>query len=414
MHEDRLREIQAALAEEGIDAWLFWDFRGSDPIGRRILGLPEDLATRRWLYCIPGAVRASAGASCPPLSPATPRAAVSAVEPDALSALPGTITVYRTWRDLQATLRDVLKGYRRVAMQYSPNNDVPYVARVDAGTVELVRSCGVEVVSSADLVQRFEAVWSPSELASHHRAAAALREIVDLVFTAIARGHRDGRAYGEDEVQRFILEQFSARGLVTRHPPIVAVGPHSADPHYRVPESGGAILSNGDFILIDLWAKEPAGTYADITWTGCLDTVVPSRPASIFEIVRRARDAGVAAIRQAVQQRERVRGCDIDGVVRDVIASAGFGDRFVHRTGHSIGTEVHGNGANIDGYETPDTRRLIAGTCCSIEPGIYLPGELGIRSELNVVIGHDDIEVTGGPVQAAVVPILATTFREAC
>jgi Xaa-Pro aminopeptidase len=392
MHADRLAEIQRALVEEGFDAWLFYDFRGSDPIGRDILGLGAGLATRRWFYLVP-----AAGTAC---------ALVSAVEPSALAPLPGATRIYRTWQELHAGLRDLLTGLRRVAMQYSPNNDVPYIARVDAGTVELVRACGADVVSSADLVQRFEAVWSAEQYASHTRAAVAVRAIVDAAFAEIRRRVSGGKPCTEGDVQRFILDQFAARGLVTHHPPIVAVNAHSADPHYQPPAGGGAAIGGGDFVLIDLWAKEPPGVYADITWTGYTGAAVPQRYARVFDIVRRARDAGVDTARRAVQSGASLRGCDIDAAVRDVIATAGFADRFVHRTGHSIGTEVHGNGANIDGFETPDTRRVLNGTCFSIEPGIYLPGEFGVRSELNVFVDGSDIVVTGQPVQAAVVAIL--------
>jgi Xaa-Pro aminopeptidase len=393
MQRERLLEIQRALVEDGLDAWLFCDFRGNDPIGRRILGLGERLATRRWFYCV-----AATG---------LPRALVSAVEPAALAGLPGDARAYRTWQELHAGLEALLAGTRRVAMQYSPNNDVPYVARVDAGTVELVRRCGVEVTSSADLVQRFEAVWTADQYASHVRAARAVRAVVDSAFGVVRRRARAGETCTEGDVQRFILEQFAARGLLTHDPPIVAVGPHSADPHYQPPAGGGAPLGADDFVLIDLWAKEPNGVYADITWTGYVGAAVPERYGHVFEIVRRARDAGVDAARGAVRAGLPLRGCDVDAVVREAIAGAGFADRFVHRTGHSIGTEVHGNGANIDGFETPDTRRLLRGTCFSIEPGVYLPGEFGVRSEVDVFVDEADIIVTGQPVQTAVVAILA-------
>lgn len=392
MQPDRVAQIQRALLEDGLDAWLFCDFRGSDPIGRQILGLGEGLATRRWFYCIPAA--------------SAPRALVSAVEPEALADLPGETRVYRTWQELHAGLRELLAGADRVAMQYSPNNDVPYISRVDGGTLELVRSSGVDVVSSGDLVQRFEAVWTPEQYASHRRAADAVRAVVDAAFAAIRRRAGGRPTCTEGEIQRFILDQFAARGLVTHHPPIVAVGAHSANPHYQPPSDGGASIGTGDFVLIDLWAKEPTGVYADITWTGYAGTVVPERYARVFDIVRRARDAGVDAARAAVRAGVGLRGCDVDAAVRDVVARAGFAERFVHRTGHSIGTEVHGNGANIDGFETPDSRRLLRGTCFSVEPGIYLPGEFGVRSELNVYIDDSDIVVTGEPVQAAVVAIL--------
>lgn len=391
MRHDRLAAIQVALAEEGLDAWLFCDFRGSDPIAARVLELGDRLATRRWYYVIPAA--------------AAPRALVSAVEPAALQGLPGATTVYRTWQELHAGLRRMLAGLRTVAMQYSPLNAVPYVARVDAGTVELVRSCGVEVCTAADLVQRFEAVWTEAQYASHCRAAQGVRDAVDAAFADIGARCRAGHACDEGGVQRFLLEQFARRGLVTHHPPIVAAGAHSADPHYETPAAGRAIGAD-EFVLIDLWAKEPDGVYADITWTGYVGRTVSTRHAAVFDVVRRARDAGVAAARQALASGAPLRGCDVDAATRGVIEAAGYGAQFVHRTGHSIGVEVHGNGANIDGFETPDTRRLLPGTCFSVEPGIYLPGEFGVRSELNAFVDDTEIVVTGEPIQTAIVAIL--------
>lgn len=389
----RTPALQAALAEEAIDAWLFYDCRGSDPIGRRILGLGDRPATRRWFYCVP--------------ADGEPRGLVSAVEAGVLHGLPGTMQVYRSWAELQRGLAALLGGLRRVAMQYSPRAEVPTVSLVDAGTVELVRDAGVEVCSSADLVQRVEAVWSAEQYASHERAARIVRGLVDGAFAEIAARCRAGRPAGEGDIQRFLLDGFAAHGLVTHHPPIVAADAHSADPHFETPTRGGAPLAAGTFVLIDLWAKEPAGVYADITWTGFVGDAVPARHAAIFDVVRRARDAGVAAARAGVAGRAALRGCDLDRVVRDVIDAAGYGAQFVHRTGHSIGVDVHGPGANIDGFETPDTRRLLPGTCFSIEPGIYLAGEFGVRSELNVFVDGASAVVTGEPLQTAVVPVLA-------
>lgn len=387
-----IKVIQAAVADEAIDGWLFYDFRGSDPIGRRILGLGERMASRRWFYYVPAA--------------GEPRGLVSAVESGALTGLSGEMRIYRSWDELRAGLRQLLAGARRVAMQYSPRAEVPYVSLVDAGTVELVREAGVEVCSAADLIQRVEAVWNEQQYASHCRAARAVRELVDAAFAEIGAGCRRGRPLDEGAVQRFLLDGFAARGPVTHHPPIVAADAHSADPHFETPANGGARLERDTFVLIDLWAKEPDGVYADITWTGFVGAVVPHRQAAVFDLVRRARDAGVATVREAVAACRPLRGCDVDAVVRGVITAAGFGAQFVHRTGHSIGVEVHGTGANIDGFETPDTRRLLAGTCFSIEPGVYLPGEFGVRSELNVFVDDAKALVTGEPLQTAVVPIL--------
>jgi Xaa-Pro aminopeptidase len=388
----RFGEIQRAVVDEGVDAWLFCDFRGSDPIGRRILERGDALSTRRWFYCLP---------AC-----GEPTALVSAVEPRVLEDLPGTRHVYRTWQELHAMLQRILAGYDRVAMQYSPRNMVPYVARVDAGTVELVRECGVEVVSAADLIQRLEAVWTARDYAAHCRAAACVRATVAAAFREIGRRLRAQQPCNEADIQRFIEQRFAADGLIANHPPIVAVGAHSADPHYQPPAEGSATIAGDQLVLIDLWAKEPDGVYADITWTGYTGAVVPERYAKVFAVVRAARDAGVTAVRDGLQ-RGGVRGCDVDAAVRAIIAAAGYAEYFVHRTGHSIGTEVHGNGANIDGFETPDIRRLLHATCFSIEPGIYLPGEFGIRSELDVYIDDDgEAVVTGQPIQNAIVPIL--------
>jgi Xaa-Pro aminopeptidase len=333
------------------------------------------------------------------------------VEPHVLDDLPGIRRVYRTWQDLDALLRQTLADHGRVAMQYSPRNEVPYVARVDAGTIELVRDCGVEVVSAADLIQRVEAVWSQAQYASHCRAATSVRATVDAAFREIERRLRAGQPCNESDIQRFIEARFAAHGLVTHHPPIVAVGANSADPHYQPPAEGSATIGAEALVLIDLWAKEPDGVYADVTWTGYTAAAVPERYAKVFAVVQSARDAGVSAVSQGLLQGD-VRGCDVDAAVRAVIAAAGYGDYFVHRTGHSIGSEVHGNGANIDGYETPDIRRLLPSTCFSIEPGIYLPGEFGIRSELDVYIDGDQAVVTGEPIQTAIVPSLGEWGRD--
>jgi Xaa-Pro aminopeptidase len=325
-----------------------------------------------------------------------------------LAGLPGSSRVYRSWQEHDEGLRGLLRGLRRIAMQYSPHNAIPYLSRVDAGTLDAVRALGVDVASSADLVQRFEAVWSPDQYESHCRAARAVREVVEEAFAEIARGVRGGEACLELDVQRFLLAAFARRGLETAHPPIVAVGAHSADPHHQ---PGAASIRENAFVLIDLWAKEPRGVYADITWTGWVGREVPARVAEVFEIVRRARDAGVDAVRRALRAGIVLRGCEVDDAVRAVVRDAGYGDRFVHRTGHSIGTEVHGNGANIDGFETRDERRILPRTCFSIEPGVYLPGDFGVRSELNVYVDGADAVVTGLPVQARVVPILGDGWR---
>jgi len=395
MRPQRLARLQAALEAEGVDAWLFYDFRGSDPVSYRVLELDENAATtRRWYCLVPRR--------------GEPRGLVSAVEPHVLAGCPADVCVYRTFEEHRRGLRDLLASVARVAMQYSPENAVPYVSRVDAGTLELVRSFGVEVVSSADLVQEFEAVWTADQRASHERAATGLRQTVDRVFAKLAAARA---VPSESDVQNWILEEFETRGLLTTKPPIVAVGAHSADPHYGPAPATAAPVGRGAFVLLDLWAKEPQGVYADITWTGQVSERVDGEYEEIFQIVRRARDAAYDFVRARVREHSTVAGYEVDAAARCVIEAAGYGDFFVHRTGHSIGAEVHGNGANIDGYETRDTRRLLPHTCFSIEPGIYLPNRFGVRSEIDVYVAEDDAVITGLPVQTAVVPILRATGR---
>jgi Xaa-Pro aminopeptidase len=389
MDHRRLSEIQEALRHERVDGWLFCDFRGSDPLASRILGLdPGQISTRRWYYSIP--------------AEGEPAGIVSSVEPHRLDALPGRKKVFLSWQQLHAALAETLQGMKRIAMQYSPGNAIPYVSRVDAGTVELVRQLGIEVVSSADLVQQFEAVWSAEQWRSHLRAAKGVRETVDEAFAYI----RQQAPVSEYAVQQFILQRFADRGLVANHPPIVAINAHSADPHFEpTPDSG--LIRSGDFVLIDLWAKEPTGVYADYTWTGFMGKDIPERQQEIFSIVRNARDAAIAFVQERIRREQSFHGYEVDAAARKVITDAGYGNYFVHRTGHSIGEEVHGNGANMDGLETRDERRVLPGTCFSIEPGIYLQGEFGVRSEVNIYVTEREAIVTGTPMQTELVRILA-------
>jgi Xaa-Pro aminopeptidase len=392
----RILDIQQALCEPGsLDGWLFYDFRGSDPLAYRILLLDPTLhITRRWYYWVPAR--------------GTPIKIVHRIEPHTLEQLPGQAECYVSWEEQRRLLTAVLAGSRQVAMQYSPLNAVPYVSRVDAGTIELVRSCGVDVVSSADLVQRFEARWTDRQLESHRVAAAALRRIVDEVFGHVRERILHKQALTEYGLQQFILSRIHDAGMVTSSPPIAAVNAHSADPHYGPASTGSAELKRDDLVLIDLWAKQAASgsVYADITWTGFVGRHVPENQRTIFDIVRQGRDAALTYVQASVAGGEFPFGWEVDQTCRRVIEAAGYGDLFLHRTGHSIGEEVHGNGANIDGLETHDTRRLIPRTCFSIEPGIYLPGEFGIRSELDVYVGDREAFVFGLPLQQEIVPIL--------
>ena len=391
MEPRHLRDMQDALHQEQVDGWLFYDFRGSDPLAYRILGLDSTtISTRRWYYFIP--------------TQGEPVGIVSSVEPHRLDALPGEKRVFLSWQQLQAHLAETLRGVRRVAMQYSPGNAIPYISRVDAGTIEQIRQLGIEIVSAADLVQRFEAVWTTAQWESHLRAATGVRETVDEAFAYI----RQHTPVSEYAVQQFIIQRFTDRGLTTHHPPIVAINAHSADPHFEPQPEGSSLIQPGDFVLIDLWAKEPKGVYADITWTGFMGTEVPARYQEIFTHVRNARDAAIAFVKERMSREQSFAGYEVDAASRQVIVDAGYGDFFVHRTGHSIGEEVHGNGANMDGLETRDERRVLPGTCFSIEPGIYLGGEFGVRSEINIYVTPREAIVTGAPMQTEVIPILVS------
>jgi Xaa-Pro aminopeptidase len=396
-----LTAIQTALREFHFDAWLLADFRGSNLLARRILDLAEKPVTsRRFFYLIP--------ASGPP------QKLVHRIETGVLDHLPGEKTIYLRWQELEAGLSAMLghkKGERsisslRVAMEYSPRYGNPYVSRADAGLVELVRSFGADVASSGDLIQLFEAAWDDEQWQMHQAAAVHTDSAYGRVWKFIAQGVRAGKALTERMVQEEILKHFREHGLFADHPPIVAVGPHSGDPHY---ETGDAPLREGDFVLVDLWAKldQPRAVYSDLTRVGFIGETVPQKYADIFRIVAFARDAAIARVKAAFAAGETLQGWQVDDAAREVIARAGFGDAFVHRTGHSIGQETHGNGANMDNLETHEERRVLGRTCFSIEPGIYLP-EFGVRSEINLFVdSQGTVHVTGGELQREVVAMLA-------
>ncbi len=392
----RTAEIAIALAEASLDGWLFYDFRMSDPLAYRILGIPEKgITSRRWFFFIP-----AVGEPC---------AIVSAVEAHRLDALaPARRIVYRSEREMSAALAGLLNGRRRIAMNYSPNCAIPYVSRVDAGTVELVRSMGVEVVTAADLIQRFEAVLTPTQLAGHRRAAAALRDIVNESFAEIALRVRAHLPCTEFTIQNFVLERIAAHGLRTDEAPIVAINANAANPHFSPLEEKDTSIGHGDLVLIDLFAKErdADSIYGDLTWMGFVGTDVPELQADVFRIVADARDAAVALIQSRVGEGRPVSGEEADRAARAIIEVAGFGIEFVHRTGHSIGREVHGTGCNLDSLETRDHRMLIERTCFSVEPGIYLPGRFGIRSELDMTIEDGRAEISAAPPQREIIPIL--------
>ncbi len=391
----RIESLQEALLQDKLDGWLFYSFRGSDPIAENILRLDHaKFTTRRWFYFVP--------------AKGTPQKIVHAIETGTLDSLPGNKRIYLPWQQLHEHLRNVLSGVRKIAMQYSPMNAIPYISRVDAGTVELVRSFGIEVVSSADLVQTFEAVWSDEQLETHLYAAKHMREIVDVTAAEVGRRVRGNVPVTELDIQDFILKEFDRRDLTAGHPPIVAINAHSADPHYAPNADDNLPMRKGDFLLVDMWSKRrlPHAVYDDITWTFFIGGAVPEEYQKIFNVVREGRDAAIKAAQQRYPAGEVLYGWQIDDVARQSITKAGYGQYFIHRTGHSIHEEVHGNGANIDNLETQDSRRLMARTCFSIEPGVYLKGTFGVRSEVDMYLSEKEAIVTGQPVQTHVIPIL--------
>jgi Xaa-Pro aminopeptidase len=391
--------IQKELRAQSLDGWLFYDFHHRDPIVARVLGLSEGgMSTRRWFYLIP-----ARGA---------PRKLVHRIESRALDSLPGTKLEYASLDELESNLRRLLGSAGRtgrtgrIAMQYSPRNAIPYVSMVDAGTIEMVRGAGAKIASSADLVQRFEATWTAEQFRSHEAAGRAVDRVTQDAFARAASVVAAGGSITEYELQQWILAQFRAGGLTTDEPPIVAVGAHSGDPHYEPTATASAPIRAGDLLLLDIWAKTelPDSVYYDITWVGYLGAQVPEKYAKVFSVVRAARDAAVAFVQQAVKARRPIQGWQVDRVAREIVRKAGYDKRFIHRTGHSIGQTVHGNGANMDSLETHDIRMVLPHTCFSIEPGIYL-AEFGIRSEVNVFVDEREARVTG-PAQTEILALI--------
>jgi Xaa-Pro aminopeptidase len=385
--------VQQDLKAAKLDGWLFYDFRGRDPIAHRILQLPAGMRTRRWFYFVP--VKGG------------PRKLVHKIESESLAALPGETLYYAAQDELQDNLEKLFGDARNIAMQYSPRNAIPYVSMVDAGTVELVRSVGAKVFSSADLVQKYEACWTAEQLESHQAAGETVDRIIREAFQLAAKGARDGKPLTEYVLKQWILKEFDTAGVTAEEGPDVAVGPNASDPHYAAVEGKASPIREGELLLLDVWAKKktPGSVYYDVTWTGFLGTRVPEQHAKVFSVVRDARDKAVELIQSSMAKGKPLQGWQVDNAARGVINDAGYGKYFFHRTGHSIGESVHGNGVNMDGLETRDTRRLIPRTCTSIEPGIYLP-DFGIRSEVNVYIDEHEARVTG-PVQREILPLLA-------
>ncbi len=377
-----LAAIQSALRDRNIDAWLFYDHHHRDPIAYRILGLsPELMVTRRWYYLVP--------------AEGEPSKLVHKIESGHLDSLPGSKRQYSAWQELFEGIKGLLANYRDIAMQYSPNNIVFTVSLVDGGTIEMVRGLGKNVISSADLVALFEATMSDEQIKTHFEARDAIDAITAEAFKEIGRRVRNGGAT-EHEIQQWFLEVFRRENIIADDPPIVAVNAHSGNPHYEPRADRPAPIHEGDFVLLDVWGKKntPGAVYYDITWTGFVGKSPSDRQREIFEVVRGARDAGVNKVKSAIAEGRRIAGWEVDRATRDHIKKAGYGDYFIHRTGHSIGTEVHANGANMDDLEIHDEREILPNSCFSIEPGIYLP-EFGVRTEVNVLVRPKSAEVTG-------------------
>jgi Xaa-Pro dipeptidase len=378
-----LEDIQREIRHQKLDGWLFFDHHQRDPLAYRVLGIPPAAPTRRWYYMIP--------------AEGQPLGLVHRIERGVLGALPGERIPYSRWTEQVEGLRRLTAGMRRVAMQYSPLCAIPYVALVDAGTVELVRSLGVEVASSAELIQAFEARWTPEALESHLEAGRRVDRVRAEAFALIHERTRNGAPLQELEVKRFVRQGFAQAGMVTDHGPIVGVNANASNPHYEPTEDETAPILAGDWVLLDMWAKldTPGATYYDITWTAFCGDNPSEEMRKVFAIVTAARDAGIERVRSAIAAGYPLCGWEVDDTVRGVIESAGYGPYFTHRTGHSIGQEVHGSGANMDNLETHDERRVAPWTCFSIEPGIYLE-KFGVRSEINMFVGDGEARVTGG------------------
>jgi Xaa-Pro aminopeptidase len=386
--------VQQSLNADGLDGWLLYDFHGSNPIAARLVGTANGtkMTTRRWFYLVPAR--------------GEPRGLVHAIERKTLDALPGQKTVYAGRQQLDAGLTTLLAGMKRVAMEYSPDCAIPYISRIDAGTLELVRGRGVDVLSSGDLVQRFEAVWDAHALATHREASQTLYRVKDRAFELIARRIRDGEAMTEFAIQQQMAAWFEEEGVVSDSPPVVAAQENAGDPHYLPTARRARPIQKDNLVLLDLWAKkkdDPQAVYADITWVGYTGRDVPSDMARAFGAIGQARDAASRLVQDSARDQRDLRGWQVDRAARTVLEQAGFGERILHRTGHNLGRDVHGNGVHMDDYESHDDRRLLPGTGFTIEPGLYFES-FGVRTEINMYYGDREASITG-PVQTAIVPL---------
>lgn len=391
-----LTAVQDALKQFGFDGWLLYDFRGSNVLAQRVLHLADDfVSSRRFLYFIPAS--------------GEPTRIVHRIENDVLDHLPGDKQVYLKWQELEAAIQTAVSGCSTLAMEYSPRNGNPYISRVDAGTVELVKSFGCDVQPSGDLISIFEATLSEAQLQSHYDVTQHTTAAFDLAWKYIAEQIRTNGSVEELAVQAQIMQHFADNNMTTYHPPIVGVNGNGGNPHYETGQGKVTTIREGDFVLLDLWAKldQPGAVYSDLTRTAFVGTEVPDKFVKVFNIVAAARDAGIQIVKDAFAAGRPIQGWEVDDATRKVIEDAGYGPQFCHRTGHSMGQETHGNGTHMDNLETHETRLILPNTLFTIEPGIYLD-DFGVRSEIDVYIHHDGrVEVTGGPLQTEVVPILA-------
>jgi Xaa-Pro aminopeptidase len=379
INQETLPQFQEFLSQHDLDAWLLYDFHDLNPFARLFLPLDEGQFTRRYFYLLP--------------AKGTPE-----------------LIQYSGWKEMEDSLAQLLEGHQRVAMEYSPGGALPYVSMIDAGTMELIRGHGLEVVSSGDIIQYFHSRWTPQGYASHKATVPVMHRIREKAFESIARGIKENKSINEYIIQQQMVRDYEEAGLVFDHPPIVAVDAHAAMPHYAPTEQVHAPINEGNLVLIDMWAKQaddPEATYVDITWTGFVGETIPDRINQVFQVVKTARDTAVEFVAGRLSAGEPVAGMEVDQACRKVIEDAGYGPYFTHRTGHSIDTEVHGAGVNIDALEVRDDRLLIPGVGFSIEPGIYLPGEFGVRSEIDCYISEAGIEVTTAPSQEEVLPLLS-------
>ena len=386
--------VQKALKADGLDAWLLYDFHGSNPVSFRLAGMggAGHLATRRWFYLIPQS--------------GEPKALVHAIEQYNLDHLPGSKSIYAGRTQLHAGLTQLLKGLTRVAMEYSPNCAIPYVSRVDAGTIELIRGMGVDVVSSGDLIQQFESHWNDAAIATHRAASDKLYRIKDRAFEEVAKRLHDGVATTEYDIQQKMVGWFKDEGLISDSAPCVSAQENAGNPHYLATAATHRVIRKDELVLLDLWGKldKPGSVFADITWIGFTGPNVPDRMSKAFGAICGARDAAVSVVQEAARAGREVRGFEADKAARQVLIEAGFEDAILHRTGHSLGENVHGNGAHLDDYETHDERRLLPGSGFTIEPGLYFK-DFGVRTEINMVWAANGPEVTG-PRQKAILSLL--------